>query len=250
MSCGSTDLESGRKSGMRSGTGYLARVTVAASLVAVYGALLAAVLGAGELRRCQEPRRCTACTFPALQAAIAAGGVIDFGCSFGTINFASPITVDGGSVTLDASGQSVSFDGGGASRLFIVAGGKLTLVDLALEDAKLTGQFGYVDPGRPGPKDIMAGTATPASTGTLPMRTAPKGRPGGRAPMAARAVTPRTGPRARTGKAERCSWPAVRHSSSPVVSFRTTPRSVALAVPVARVGPVGTGHRRAWRRRR
>lgn len=80
------------------------------------------------------------CTSRALSAAIRTGGVFDFACD-GTISLTAPITVTG-HLTLDASGHSVALDSGGTSQLFLVNSGTLTLIDLTLQHAAVTGAKG------------------------------------------------------------------------------------------------------------
>ncbi|HYA45571.1 MAG TPA: hypothetical protein VED59_08185, partial [Acidimicrobiales bacterium] len=87
-----------------------------------------------------------ACTFGALESAVAKGGTVEFDCS-STIAFAEPITVKAGQVvTLDGAGRSVVLDGQSSTRLFVLseaqgktAGASLTLIDLTLQNAKFTG---------------------------------------------------------------------------------------------------------------
>ena len=115
--------------------------------VAVLSALLAlgwwAVPVGAAPRRPMASRATTLsdCTFAKLKTAVVQGGTITFACS-GTIDFGSAIVVGGGSVTLDASGQSVTLNGASNTRLFEVTRGKLTLVDLTLENGKVTGDAG------------------------------------------------------------------------------------------------------------
>jgi hypothetical protein len=80
-----------------------------------------------------------ACTFGALDRALAESGDIIFGCS-GTISFPGPITV-AETVTISGSGGSVVFSGGHKHQLFLVSG-ELTLVDLTLAGASVTGEGG------------------------------------------------------------------------------------------------------------
>ncbi|HEV8065923.1 MAG TPA: hypothetical protein VGP46_13860, partial [Acidimicrobiales bacterium] len=80
------------------------------------------------------------CTYGALQAAVAKGGTVDFGCS-GTIVFTGPISASR-SVTLDGAGESVSFSGDKKVQLFKILGGTFTIVDLTLEDGSVHGTAG------------------------------------------------------------------------------------------------------------
>ena len=80
------------------------------------------------------------CSYAALSAAIQKGGVIRFACK-GTIPFTSPITVTK-TVTIESGGYSVTLDGQSKSQIFRVISGKLTLVDLTLQNAAVVGAKG------------------------------------------------------------------------------------------------------------
>jgi hypothetical protein len=83
------------------------------------------------------------CSYAALQRAVAHGGLVDLACS-GAVNFPGPIIINAGqSVYLDGSGTKVTLNGEGAFELFVVKGGSLTLVDLALSGAMATGNNGH-----------------------------------------------------------------------------------------------------------
>ena len=142
--------------------------------------------GAVSANAAVGPTVLTSCSFAALKAAVATGGVIDYGCA-GTITFTQAITVTTGTTTIDGAGHAVVFDGGKSSRLFRVTGGALTLVDLTMRNARATGSAGPPgqtgdpggdgatgaggDPGNPGglggSGDVGAGGAIFASGGSL-----------------------------------------------------------------------------------
>ena len=86
------------------------------------------------------PTVLTTCTYAGLKAAVQKGGAVVFACK-GTISFTSPITVTK-AVTIDASGYSVTLDGQSQSQIFRVTSGSLTLVNLTLTNASVTGGAG------------------------------------------------------------------------------------------------------------
>ena len=100
---------------------------------------------------CQIPGNATAassgptvlktCSYAALNTAVQKGGVIRFACS-GTVSFAATIYVTK-TVTIDAAGCSVTFDGQSKWQLFQVNSGSLTLVNLTLANAFVVGEDGY-----------------------------------------------------------------------------------------------------------
>src|SRR4051794_10857781 len=84
----------------------------------------------------------SSCTYAKLTAAVAKGGEVRFACD-GSIRFTKRIDVGGRNGTLDATGRTPSFDGRGRNQLFTVAkGGRLTLVNLILQNAKAGGVSG------------------------------------------------------------------------------------------------------------
>ena len=103
------------------------RASASAAVVALL-ALAGGTVSAGAVVATDasaHPQNLSKCTFAALRAAVAKGGVIDLRCG-GTIAFTAPVVITHGSVTLDASGESVIFDGGAATQLFQVKHGSLT----------------------------------------------------------------------------------------------------------------------------
>jgi hypothetical protein len=77
-----------------------------------------------------------------LHDALAGGGTITFGCS-GTI-YVPQIDISG-TVTLDATGQTVRLDGSGANRIFLVAtGANLTLIHLTVQNGASSGYGGGI----------------------------------------------------------------------------------------------------------
>jgi len=147
------------------------------------------------------------CTFSALQTAVAHGGVIDFGCN-GAIAFSIPITISSGSVTLDASGQSVAFDGQSKTQLFLVKGGTVTLIDLTLLDGKVKAR--RAPRARRGPRE-------------------PPVMPARRAPTGPTASTPVTLARPATTAARRATAiRARRASTASAVPMATAARSTSL----------------------
>ncbi len=137
---------------------------------------------------CQSPGQATAassgptvlkkCSYAALNAAVQKGGVIRFACK-GTVSFTAPITVTK-TVTIESAGYSVTFDGQSKSQIFRVTAGKLTLVDLTLQNAAVTGTKGVS--GAAG-TDGVAGTDGPGGAngveGTYPSGSGTDGGPGG-----------------------------------------------------------------------
>ena len=79
------------------------------------------------------------CTEAAVRAAVAAGGSYTMGCD-GTITMGSSLVVPAGrSVTLDATGHTVVFDGQGRTQLVLVTGGTLDLISVTLQNGLAAG---------------------------------------------------------------------------------------------------------------
>ena len=77
------------------------------------------------------------CRFSALQSAVAAGGTIDYGQDCSSVTFTAALTVPTGlTVTIEADGHSVTFNGNYMVRLFVVTGGTLTIGDISLIQAR------------------------------------------------------------------------------------------------------------------
>ena len=187
------------------------RLLVAGTVLALV-VFLALVMCQGSVEATaasSHPTVLKTCSYAALKAAVQKGGVIRFACK-GTVSFTSPITVTK-TVTIESAGHSVTFDGQSKSQIFRVTAGKLTLVDLTLQNAAVTGAKGVS--GAAGTNGV-AGTDGPDGTNGV------SGTSGaGAAPMAERAGRGSTVPTARqaaavptawTARAARSTWPRGR----------------------------------------
>ncbi len=96
-----------------------------------------------------------ACSETAIQSALDAGGNYTFAGSC-TLSLQSPLTMAGGTVTLDANANAVTLDGGNAIQLLSVSAGSLTLTGITLIGGQATGSNG-VD-GTPAPTGSGDGT--------------------------------------------------------------------------------------------
>jgi hypothetical protein len=114
-------------------------VTVLALGLAVPSFAAAATGGAAPEPAASAPITVSSCTFSALAKALSQSTDVFLGCS-GTIAFPGPVTVTK-TVTISGSGHSVVFSGGHKHRLFLVSG-SLTLVDVTLANASVTGANG------------------------------------------------------------------------------------------------------------
>ena len=149
-----------------------------------------APLGGRPAEASAGPTILVSCTWSALQAAVAAGGTVEFGCS-GTITVPSTMVIGSGeSLILDGAGQSVVLQGEkptgspavNTERIFKVDGGSLVLDDLTLEGAELLpapgadgqpgtngtgGPNGSGDNGTPGGPGTSGAPGQPAQGGAV-----------------------------------------------------------------------------------
>ena len=160
--------------GIRGGSG---RSTMAGALAAALVALAAPVLSGvatGPADAATGPAGAvstiSSCTTAALDAAVAAGGAWTFTCS-GTIALDHTFGLgSGSSLSLDATGHSVTLSGTAVGQLFNLHGGVLSLTGLTLTDATLRGAPGTTGAsGAPGANGSAGG---PGGVGIA-------GRPGG-----------------------------------------------------------------------
>jgi hypothetical protein len=81
------------------------------------------------------------CSVDAVQVALGAGGSYTF-ASACAIDLTEPLTMTGGTVTLNGNGSTVDFSGGVSTQLFSVTGGSLTLEDVTLTGGTAQGTNG------------------------------------------------------------------------------------------------------------
>src|SRR5262245_4959182 len=80
------------------------------------------------------------CADASLRAAVAAGGTVTFGVDCNDLVLSSEIVIPAGRVVdIEANGHSVTLDGNGATRLFRVTGGRLTIGGLLLQGGTVRG---------------------------------------------------------------------------------------------------------------
>ena len=168
---------------------------------------------------CQVPGNATAassgptvlktCSYAALNAAVQKGGVILFACN-GTIPFTSPISVTK-TVTIESAGYSVTLDGQSKSQIFRVTAGKLTLVDLTLQNAAVTGGKGIS--GVAGTNGVAGTDGAGGANGVPGTSWSQSGTDGGAGDQDSTAPTARQAaavPTAWTVRAARSTWPRGR----------------------------------------
>lgn len=167
-------------------------VTVLAVGLAVPSFAAAAAGGAASEPAASAPVTVSSCTFSAFAKALGQSTDVFLGCS-GTIVFPGPVTVTK-TVTISGSGHSVVFSGAHKHRLFLVSG-SLTLVDVTLANASVTGANGVA--GKKGPR---ARRAAPARTEATAPAPAPRAAPAGTRRPARSALTGRTDATAQSGR--------------------------------------------------
>src|SRR5690242_16813201 len=125
----------------------------------------------------------TSCSFPALKSAVAAGGTVDYGvsCTSPPVSFTSTITVPTGlSVDIEASGHTVTFDGGAKVRLFQVTGGRLTIGGISLNSAQVSTASGKAGSnGAAGAAGSSGAAGANGANGSSPGANGGPGQPGG-----------------------------------------------------------------------
>ena len=136
----------------------------------------------------------TTCSFSALKSAVAAGGTVDYGtnCQSPPVSFTSTISVPSGlTVDIEASGHSVTFDGGFKVRLFEVTGGKLTIGGVTLTNAEVSTANGKAGStggngtaGKAGATGANGANGSPGATAARAMPVAPAASPPRASPVA------------------------------------------------------------------
>src|SRR4051794_35097303 len=111
--------------------------------VRVAGAAAAAVVALAAVPFMAAPAHAdttlSTCDEAAFRAAVAAGGTVRFSTSCQPINLTAAVDVPAGlTVTVDATGFPLTLDGNGATRLFTVTGGHLSLVQVTLTHGAVT----------------------------------------------------------------------------------------------------------------